>query len=222
MEALVFHTYIDHLDQPLTEDQLQRMPYHIASEIRQYRKNDDQVRLMAGKLLLLAGIKHCQRPTSLLMQYTQDEMGKPYIEDFFSFNITHSGNVVACAVLMGEGLIGIDCERKRNIDVPLFTKQFSPAEMTWILSSSDPQEQFFEAWTMKESVMKADGRGMRIPLHSIRIYPGPVTIDDRDCVWNVYPIDMDKNHPAHLCSNVSIQKFHTQFFTIDQLWNLTL
>ncbi|MCX7743347.1 MAG: 4'-phosphopantetheinyl transferase superfamily protein [Flavobacteriales bacterium] len=185
------------------------LPEKLREEIFQYRKNDDRIRLLAGKLLLLKAIHKLEFNHKILEQYIPDTMGKPQLPSFFPFNITHSGHVVACAVLQGNGLIGIDCEKIRPIDVIKFTKQFSPQEMQWILSAPDPQERFFDAWTMKEAVMKADGRGMRIPLHSIRLQQTYATIDDRKGFWYLYKLPTPPSHPSHICSPEKIQSIET-------------
>lgn len=198
---------------------MQALPEKLREEIFQYRKNDDRLRLLAGKLLLLKSIHQLGFNLQIIEQYAPDAMGKPQLPGFFPFNITHSGHVVACAVMQGDGLIGIDCEKVRPIDVIKFTKQFSPPEMQWILSAPDPQVRFFDAWTMKEAVMKADGRGMRIPLHSIRLHQTYATIDDRECVWHLYKIPTPASHPSHVCSPVEIQHIETIEVTTTELFD---
>lgn len=185
------------------------MPEKLREEIFQYRKNDDRLRLLAGKLLLLKAIHKLGFNQQIIEQYAPDAMGKPQLPGFLPFNITHSGHVVACAIMQGDGLIGIDCEKVRPIDVIKFTKQFSPPEMQWILSAPNPQVRFFDAWTMKEAVMKADGRGMRISLHSIRLHQTYATIDDREGVWHLYKIPTPASHPSHICSPLKIQHIET-------------
>jgi 4'-phosphopantetheinyl transferase len=185
------------------------LPSKLQEEIFQYQKNDDRLRLLAGKLLLLDAIKKLGYPLSIIENYAPDTMGKPQLPGFLPFNITHSGHVVACAILEGDGLIGIDCEKVRPIEVTKFTKQFSPPEMQWILAAPNPQIRFFDAWTMKEAVMKADGRGMRIPLHSIRLHFTYATIDDREEIWHLYKINTPDSHPCHLCCNREIESIQT-------------
>lgn len=174
---------------------------------------------MAGKLLLLEAIKRLGYPLAIIENYVTDGMGKPHIPEFLPFNITHSGHVVACAVLQGNGVIGIDCEKVRPIDVMKFTKQFSPPEMQWILAAPDPQIRFFDAWTMKEAVMKADGRGMRIPLHSIRLKHHHATIDDSEEIWHLYKINTPDSHPSHLCSNRKIDNIQMILLPFQYLIN---
>ena len=185
------------------------MPSKLQEEIFQYQKNDDRLRLLAGKLLLLEAVKKLGYPHSIIENYAPDAMGKPQVPGFLPFNITHSGHVVACAVLEGDGVIGIDCEKVRPIEVIKFTKQFSPPEMQWILAAQDPQIRFFDAWTMKEAVMKADGRGMRIPLHNIRLKHSHASIDDREEIWHLYKINTPDSHPCHLCCNREIESIQT-------------
>lgn len=195
------------------------MPPKIQEEIFQYQKNDDRLRLLAGKLLLVEAMKKLGYSHSMVKHYLIDEMGKPQIPKFLPFNITHSGNVVACAVLEGDGMIGIDCEKVRPIDVIKFTKQFSPPEMQWILAAPNPQIRFFDAWTMKEAVMKADGRGMRIPLHNIRLKRNYATIDDRNEIWHLYKINTPNSHPSHLCCNHEIDNIQMFFYLFQCLIN---
>lgn len=183
----------------INESVIRRLPSPMSSEIIQYKKQDDKVRLTVGKYLLYQLIADLGYDKELFSRYSIDSNGKPYIPGFLPFNITHSGMVVACAVDKDKGLVGIDVESVRPIEVTKFSKQFSPPEMMQILAAPNPNEKFFEFWTMKEAVMKADGRGMRIPLHSIRLKNGFATIDDSDVIWYYWPLSLHTSVKSHLC-----------------------
>jgi len=195
----IFYSTISDLEGMLPEELLPLLPARFSEEIFLYRKQDDRLRLLAGKLLLRKAITESGFAPSLLEDYRLDDFQRPFIPGFHDFNITHSGHIVACAVGIN-GRIGIDVEMIRQIRPVQFSKQFSPPEMQQILAAPDPEAKFFDFWTQKEAVMKADGRGMKIPLHSIRLRGDHATIDDREEKWNLLPATLSAGHRAHICS----------------------
>jgi len=197
-EVLVYYTVFEDVQHPVDIKFIEVLPEKLKNEILQYRKQSDINRLTAGKHLLKHVIKECGFGPETINNYQIDAMGKPFIEGFFPFNITHSGIVVACAVIKSETCIGIDLEKIREIEVTKFDKQFSPPEMMQILAAPSPMEKFFDFWTIKEAVMKADGRGMRIPLHSIRIKNDHCTVDDTGQRWNLQKLDLHESVKSHI------------------------
>lgn len=216
-KAIVYYTVFDDVQIPIQEELVHALPAKMANEILQYKKQSDVNRLAAGKYLLKRLLDDLGFREEVFSSYEIDEMGKPFIKGFHPFNITHSGRVVACAVLPQEGKIGIDVEKIREIEVTKFDKQFSPPEMMRILAGKDSMQTFFEFWTMKEAVMKADGRGMRIPLHSIRIKGDHATVDDSGDKWNLYPLIMDESVKAHVCSNTELGDIQLKCFQTSDL-----
>jgi 4'-phosphopantetheinyl transferase len=215
--ATIFYTVFDHVDTPLDEKLIRALPEMMAKEILQYKKQDDINRLTAGKFLLKKILENMGEPNRL-NDYQIDAMGKPFIKGLHDFNISHSGKVVVCATINTDGKVGVDVERMRPIDVKKFDKQFSPTEMMQILGDDDPQQKFFDYWSMKEAVMKADGRGMRIPLHSIRLKVDHATIDDKDDRWNLYPITLHDSVRSHFCSNIVLSGLELQHIHLSDLF----
>jgi 4'-phosphopantetheinyl transferase len=82
-----------------------------------------------------------------------------------SFNLTHSCDFAACAILYGAP-IGIDAEdTRRPIDVTeMAARWFAPAERRLLgrLSETNRTEMFFRMWTLKEAILKTTGHGLRI------------------------------------------------------------
>jgi 4'-phosphopantetheinyl transferase len=175
----------------------EHLPARLAKLVLGYRKEDDRRRLLAGKLLLKHFLQETLGSDELLNAYQIKENGKPTIPGFYEFNLTHSGSRVCLA--LSETAVGIDVEKIRPIDIDLFTRQFTEIEIQQIKSADDPTAKFFEYWTIKESVMKADGRGMRIPLHSIQIFSGHALVGDSSTPWFVYPLDFGENYKSHIC-----------------------
>lgn len=212
-KPLIYLTRIDDLEQKLPESLLQEIPVKMQEEVLRYRKNDDQLRVFAGKKILKQMLADTGFHNCSLHDYTRHELLKPFIPNFYPFNITHSGNYVACATFYGNE-IGIDIEKKRALKTSDFTKQFSPPEMQIIQSASNQLDQFFEFWTQKEAVMKADGRGMKIPLHSIHLKEEYAIIEDRKDIWHLFPVPIEAEYKMHICSNTPFSEIELKYIEI--------
>lgn len=206
MKAGIFIDYIWIADtnKPLSEAHWKFLPENWTEDIRKYRKTGDQVRNWAGKFLLWNFLTENQLQ-QLAPSLKGDEMGRPFIEHALDFNITHSGQLVAC-IFSFHQRVGMDVEKVREINIPDFHKQFSPPEMQWIVMQPDSRRAFFDAWTQKEAVMKADGRGMRIPLHDIRLQGNFATIEGRSEKWNLQKMNLFEGYGTHICSPDAFQE----------------
>lgn len=85
--------------------------------------------------------------------------GKPVLRDGPGFSLTHAGDLVGVAV-WPQGPVGLDVEPVRTMtDLPGMARHVgSPAE----LDRDRPvtAQEFFTAWTRKESLLKATGDGL--------------------------------------------------------------
>ena len=90
---------------------------------------------------------------------TTTEHGKPLCIDGPAVSITHSGDLVACAVTES-GDIGIDLElpkqRRKTTDIAL--GYFSGEEARWL--KTQPADRFYMLWVLKEAYLKLIGRGL--------------------------------------------------------------
>lgn len=87
--------------------------------------------------------------------YKTSRAGKPYIEKYNSihFNISHSNDVVICA--LSNTPVGIDIQYMKSLNIEQFTKRFfSKQEQKEILESKFQKHEFFKLWTKKESFIK--------------------------------------------------------------------
>ena len=91
-----------------------------------------------------------------------------------SFNLTHSGDFAACAILHGAP-VGIDAEDiRRPINVgEMAARWFAPAERQLLeqLPETRRTEMFFRIWTLKEAIVKATGHGLRIEPQLFTVHP---------------------------------------------------
>lgn len=99
---------------------------------------------------------------------TVDKNGKPYIKNI-NYNISHSGNIVICALC--DTVVGCDIEKIREIKNGVKEKYFSDSERSFLdsLNGTEIQKTFFEFWTAKESYLKMTGEGIASCIKDIEI-----------------------------------------------------
>jgi len=122
-------------------------------------------RSVVARLLLIEVLAKHYRRSHLSEHWNLAANSKPEI-DGFPFNFSHAGNWVFLAI-NEECPVGIDVERRRNIEPTKFKKHFSPGELEWIQRHPKPDLAFIEWWTKKEAVVKAIGVGLRMPLRDL-------------------------------------------------------
>jgi len=107
------------------------------------------------------------------IQFRQGLHGKPEIANEginLEFNLSHSDNMLAC-VICKDKPVGIDIERirfKRNLK-ELVKSIFSESECHEFeaLSESHQRQYFYDRWTLKESFIKATGKGLTTKLSNV-------------------------------------------------------
>lgn len=100
--------------------------------------------------------------------------GRPELEavDGVFFNASHSDGGVALAVTSQQH-VGVDIERLRRIDdaLELARGLFTAGEVDWLRGVAEPDRSraFLTLWTRKESVVKAAGEGLSMPLDAFDV-----------------------------------------------------
>lgn len=155
------------------------LPVPMQDRIRRFHRWQDAQASLIGKLLLLEAWKPYGLGKSSLGLLKYTEFQRPYLPGHHDFNITHSGKLVACAISPASK-VGIDIEVYSDIDLADFKKLWTRAEYCEIFDPASPKSVFFHYWARKEAVIKADGKGLSIPLQDIEI---------RDTIGMVYNRD---------------------------------
>lgn len=97
----------------------------------------------------------------------RDERGKPYRAGGPPFSLSHSGTLALLAV-GSAGAVGCDVEQCRSLEYPkLARRAFAPEEIRQVERSAYPAETFFRIWTLRESYLKATGRGIAVDPSSV-------------------------------------------------------
>jgi 4'-phosphopantetheinyl transferase len=121
------------------------------------------------------------------------------------FNLSHTTGMVACA-LSKDDAIGVDVEwmeRSNNLQA-IAGKKFAASEAACFNNApqQDRQQIFFSFWTLKESYIKAIGKGLAEPLDGFALQLEPPTIsflngqDNAEC-WG---FDLFQPSPVHLAA----------------------
>lgn len=99
--------------------------------------------------------------------FAEREHGKPYIvgQEDIHFNLSHCREAVVCVVSNEE--VGIDVERIRPYNDNLARYVLSDEEYDRVRLSDNPDLEFTKFWTMKESLLKLTGEGIRDDLKTV-------------------------------------------------------
>lgn len=128
----------------------------------------DKTSLIANELLLQFAMKELyeiemyRQIDNTWLERKSAKYGKPYFADFLGiyYNMSHSGDYSVCA--FAEREIGIDIQRKYDIDPTIAKNFFHHNEVAYILGFNEKKQldKFFEVWVMYESFLKATGVGL--------------------------------------------------------------
>jgi len=195
------HILYASFDKRLTEDSWEKFfcafPIGTQTKIMRFRRWEDRHARLLGNLLLMAFLKMngCEDASDMLGNISTSEHGRPFLEKGIDFNISHSGQYVVCAASRDVRL-GIDIERMKGIEVSDFKESFTPFEWDEIRKALDALAAFYRCWTAKESVVKADGRGLAIPLQTIDIVGNRAKVQGK--TWFLKEIGIDPGYCCHL------------------------
>lgn len=179
---------------------LQQLPIVLQQGILKYRNWEDAERSLAGKILLLKGLQSIGRNEYTLDDLKYTEFQKPYFDDAISFNITHSGEYVICAISEANK-VGVDVEVIKKIPMEDFTDLFANQEWEEVIHANDKLHAFYTLWTKKEAFLKAVGCGLNQPLNEVVIENNSITWESQH--WFLHEIILDQQHIAYICSDVA-------------------
>lgn len=179
-------------------------------KIQKYSRWQDAQLSLLGRILLKYGLLHYFDINSGEVSITSNH--KPYLKNHnIHFNISHAHNIVACCI--SRFPIGIDIE---HLDFQLcyddFKFQMTQREFEKIHFSQDKIRSFFTYWTEKESVIKAHGKGLLIPLQSFEVFESQTVIENEKYYLREIFI-----HDEYQCSMASVRDIRQQQIHLEQL-----
>jgi phosphopantetheinyl transferase len=139
-----------------------------------------------------------------LKQVALNRFGKPFIPSHRAFfNISHSGAMIICAA-SEQGEIGIDVEEIKAVDWIQYKDCFSMMEWRNISFANDSNRLLLELWTKKESLLKADGRGLQVPLTDVILEEKYGLIKGEEKKWYFKPIPLN-GYVCNVCAEFQIE-----------------
>jgi len=146
-----------------------RLTHERRKKYERYRFESDKRRALVAGLALECAFGASAREIRV------DEFGKPYLPGGAFFNLSHSGDWVALAV-DSRGAVGCDVQiRQETLKPEIIAKRFFHSTEYEAFLSSAPEERervFYRTWALKESCLKALGRGFRIAPTSFAVDAG--------------------------------------------------
>ena len=146
------------LEENIFQKFLLQLPPFLQQEIKAYKHRESAQASLFGKILLLYAFKK-MNADYLLNHIQLGVKDRPFINDNLDFNISHSGDYIITAIAENSK-VGIDIEKHRKLNIDLFKKYFDDGEWNNIQTSQNKLKTFFDFWTIKESAIKCDGRGV--------------------------------------------------------------
>ena len=172
---------------------------------------DRRTGLVTRALVRLTLSRYCEVPPAR-WRFRTNRHGRPEIASPASrlrFNVSHTEGLVVCLVGRGREL-GVDAEslRRERRWLDLAERFFAPAEARALreVPAARRALRFLEYWTLKESYVKARGRGLTLPLSGFRFdlpVPAPArirvrftpSVEDDAARWQ---FSLDRLGPDHL------------------------
>lgn len=159
-------------NETLFREKLKLLSPYRQQKIAILRHERDKNRSLAAGLLLdhaLAAFGLQERS----VEYEIGEWGKPALKYHpeICFSLSHSGAYAICTI--GDKPVGNDIERIREGRLKVADRFFAKEELSWLYETEREEEwmqRMFRLWTMKESFVKAIGRGMSLSLQDFVIH----------------------------------------------------
>lgn len=199
MISIFYTQFLNQLPDNRFEYYLETLPEIQKNKNKRFIRWQEKHLHLFGQLLLIKGLNHFNLESNMLNELGYNACGRPYLKNrCIDFNISHSGNCALC-VVSDSSRVGIDIEKEKDVEVTDFKRVFTNEEWRDIENSATPLIDFYSYWTRKESVIKADGRGLSIPLDRIDVRNNHVECDNY--TWYLKELTLFTGYHACLASN---------------------
>jgi 4'-phosphopantetheinyl transferase len=145
-----------------------------------YRRSLDAHQFLVGRLLIRRWLASETGTPAASWRFNEGERGRPGIESAgtpWSFNLAHSGGLVACAIARTDQPAGADCGigvdledmERRPLTRDMARRFCAPEEAADIERQPEALQarRFLTYWTLKEAYLKARGLGIAVHLADV-------------------------------------------------------
>lgn len=171
---------------------------------------------LAGQVLVRSALSEYSDVEPTEWEFALDSYGKPRLKTQdglmpLYFNLSHSGGRLVCAVGRHESTgVDIEAEEPGRRIRKIAHRHFAKAEVSQLLSLPDEAmiHRFYELWTLKESYIKARGKGLALALQDFEFefddevvkFREHQPMDASQPTWQFWQLQTDKQfHLALAC-----------------------
>ncbi len=218
MLVKVFYTEVSPQVMPDVYNKLlQSFPEKIRERILPYSNERERNLRITGKALLAYALKNMPGSnTATLDQYDYSSVNQPIlVNSNLKFSISHSGNMVVCAITEGHAL-GIDVERTKPVKLELMKFYFNRESWFEIINAPDVYETFYRHWTMREAAIKASGLGID-QMELAGMIPEDHTIQVRNEIFHCRMIPVRYDYTICAASDKEIEDLEINRLAIEEL-----
>lgn len=165
-------------------------------QIRKQRHHANQVQSAAGWRLVEKGVRQLGFNDFNLEAVHFDAAHKSFADIPADFNISHSGNLV-CAAVIRSGHIGVDVEKIRPLKSDVIHKYLNRDEARQCETNPD---RFFDFWTQKEAVIKANGQEGIVRIREVQLHDGKAEFADKQ--WYLTPLQLVDGYASHIATDI--------------------
>lgn len=202
------------------------LPESLQSKIDSFRFVADKQRSLMGDLIVRQFYAKTLNLNPMKIEFDYNEHEKPSLKNHpkAHFNISHSGDYVVVA--FSDCPVGVDIEKNKGNRLKVAKRFFTREELDDLNAFPEEQEQidyFYTLWTLKESYMKALGKGISMSLSSFSFkkfytdYRLSYSTEDMGYQFTTYKVHPD--YACHLCSKY-ISKPKMEVSSLPQLKKL--
>lgn len=186
----------------------------------------DKINSLVGDLFIRLTISNIYNVELKDICFTHNKYGKPFLKhpvSNFVFNVSHSENLISIIYSDNSKYVGIDIEEIKDIDYGIAQSFFALEEyLNLIKQGSNKLQYFYELWTLKESYVKAIGKGLYTPLNSFSVSRNgdKIYIKDRGDLFRPYfnQYTVKSNFVLSACSDVPIGTKNIKFINSNILY----
>lgn len=160
----------------LENDEIYQLYYNNVSEFRRgkidrYKFKKSKIESLGASILIDEVLKNyglCEKD----MQYEKNEYGKPFLKGYedIHFSVSHTKGYSLCS--FSDISVGADIQIIGRDSIHLVKRFYTNDEANYVFSKPDDESQqkaFYRLWSLKESYIKAVGKGMSIPIESFSV-----------------------------------------------------
>lgn len=205
--AIVYATNI----RKFNEEDYNRLIHIISKDrlntINKFLNKEDCIRSLVGEAVLRIKLGEIMDMDPKNFIIKKKKGGKPFFENVPSvkFNISHSGDWVV--IVLSHQKCGIDIEKIEKLHIEIAQHFFTENEYIQFFCKEKEKrkELFYILWTIKESYIKFDGRGLRIPLNSfeVKINNGEyklILTQDKERKCKIKLLEIDPQYKMSVCT----------------------